>query len=402
MSANQTLIILTPAFAANESDRESIWLPAKQSLIRCLNRNFPELEVIILSFQYPSTKHRYHWEGNQVIAFGGNNRTRGRQWWVWWQVYREMRRINKQKHVIAILSFWCAECCFVGHYFGLLYHLKHFCWICGQDAKKENQFVKRIRPRPEELVAMSDFLMRSFLQNHGIKPAWLIPDGLDTALFSSEPPETGREKSREGAVILKTHEKTHTYTQSEQTSLNEKREGTRDIDIIGAGGLSPLKQYHIFIDVIAEIVKSHPTVRAVLCGEGEQMDSLHHQIERLGLSNHIKLTGSLPHKAVLQLMQRAKILLHPSRYEGFGNVCLEALYAGTEVISFVQPVDAPVPHWHIAIDPADMLKRSLQLLSATSPSYEPVLVYDMDDSARKFMTLFTAEKNSLTSTRLRD
>jgi hypothetical protein len=34
--------------------------------------------------------------------------------------------------------------------------------------------------------------------------------------------------------------------------------------------------------------------------------------------------------------------------KGFGYVNLEALYAGASVVSFVRPMDEPIPNWHIA------------------------------------------------------
>lgn len=351
MQDKKTLIILTPAFPGDESPEQSVWLPAKQSLIKCLNENYPWLEIIILSFQFPIERGNYYWNQNKVIPFCGKNRRHGRQWQIRYQVFREMKRLKKDKDILAILSFWCAECCLVGHYFGLFYHIRHYCWICGQDAKKENQFVKRIRPRPNELVAMSDFLLESFQKNHGIRPAWIIPDAIDISLFGKQPK-------------------------------------IRDIDIIGAGGLSTLKQYCMFIEVVAEIKKNYPDVSACLCGDGEERENLHEQIKKLDLEQNIRLTGVLPQTMVLALMQRSKILLHPSLYEGFGNVCIEALYAGAEVISFVQPMKQQILHWQIAHDKADMILRIMNLLRNKSLSHEPVLPFDMHDSANKFMHLF--------------
>ena len=87
-------------------------------------------------------------------------------------------------------------------------------------------------------------------------------------------------------------------------------------------------------------------------------------------------------------MQRSKILLHPSSYEGFSGVCLEALYAGAHVISFCNPKNAWVRHWHIATGLDDMTAIAAALLSAESTVYRPVMVNDMNDSATAFMQLF--------------
>ncbi len=71
-SSKQVLIILTPGFPQDESD--SACLPAQQNFIKAINKNYPEIKIIILSFQYPFTKSVYKWNGNAVYAFGGKNR----------------------------------------------------------------------------------------------------------------------------------------------------------------------------------------------------------------------------------------------------------------------------------------------------------------------------------------
>ena len=97
--------------------------------------------------------------------------------------------------------------------------------------------------------------------------------------------------------------------------------------------------------------------------------------------------GMVDHATVLQTMQRAKILLHPSSYEGFGTVCVEALYAGAHVISFVQPMHHTIKNWHIVTTKEEMQTKALEILQSDI-KYEPVLVYSMDEIAKKVMHLF--------------
>lgn len=60
-----TFIILIPGFAKDESD--STCLPAQQLLIKKINSINPQLEIIIITFQYPYTNKEYSWFGNRVI-----------------------------------------------------------------------------------------------------------------------------------------------------------------------------------------------------------------------------------------------------------------------------------------------------------------------------------------------
>ena len=349
----QTLIILTPAFPANESEEETVWLPAKQSLISALNRTFPELEIIILSFQFPASRKPYTWHGNKVIPFSGENKVKGHNWMVWMRVFNTLRQLKKEKNIVGLLSCWCAECAFVAHYFAKLYGVKHLCWICGQDARAGNKFVKRIRPDALELVAMSDFLVAEFQRNHGIRPAHLVPDAIDTYLF-------------------------------------DRVEKERNIDLLGAGGLHPLKQYDVFVSVVAAVRADLGNVNAYLCGDGTERPRIENEIKKADLEKELQLTGYLPQKQVLRLMQRTKVFLHTSNYEGFGNVCIEALYAGAHVISFTKPMNQDIPHWHIVTTKEEMIAKALDLLQDDTTDYTPVLPFDMEDSAKQFMQLFGA------------
>ena len=162
----------------------------------------------------------------------------------------------------------------------------------------------------------------------------------------------------------------------------------RDIDIMGAGSFNPFKQYSIFVDTIKRLSAEFPQVKAVLCGKGTEKEKLEKMILEDGLGPNIALVGMLPKEEVLQYMQRSRIFLHPSSYEGFGAVCLEALYAGAEVISFCDPMKTTEPCWHIVQNADDMAEEALSLLQRPVARHEPVLLYSMDDSAKAVMKLF--------------
>jgi glycosyltransferase involved in cell wall biosynthesis len=349
-SNGTTLIILTPAFPKDESDTN--WIPSHQLLVKTLKAISAELNIVVLTFLYPDYSATYTWNGVRVTSFNGNVFRKWRRLYLWRNIWRELGRIRREGHVIGILSFWCGETALIGEYFGKLYGIRHRCWISGQDAQKSNKWVKFIRPRPEELVAMSTFLLHTFFKNHGVKPLHVIPNGIDQQLFS---PEIPREK---------------------------------DIDILGVGSLEPLKQYHLLVEVVESLRRKIPAVRAIHCGDGSQRKDLQSMIEKKGLGQHLCLAGEKPHREVLQLMQRTKILLHTSSYEGFSTVCLEALYAGAHVISFCDPMDQRTPQWHIVSDVQEMTERALAILSAPETEYRSVLLHSMEEIAHSVKKLY--------------
>ena len=345
---SKTLVVLTPAFPANEF--ETVWVRPKQLFIRKLQEDFPTLNIIILSFNYPLHKKEYLWRGIKVIPFNGLQKRRLRRVWMWISVWRKLTQLRKEYDLLGLFSFWCGECALVGKRFAAGRGLKHFAWISGMDAKKENNLVKLIRPEAEGLIAMSVFLQKEFYRNHSVKAKHIIPIGIDPAEFDT-------------------------------------REQKRTIDILGVGSLNDFKQYDMFIRIVKQLSDSFPNITAVICGDGTERENLDREIRAAGLQDRVTLTGLIRHDEVLHYMQRARIFIHPSAYEGFGAVCLEALYAGCQVISFCDPMELQVKHWHIVKSEDEMREKALQLLKEFVPP-EKVMLYSMSESVKAVMRLF--------------
>ncbi len=366
----RTLVILTPGFPSGEED--TACLPAQQVFVRALNRNYPELKVVLVSFEYPHRRDRYDWFGNTVIAIGGWKKGLMNKLKTCLTVWRLLPSLQRNNEVIGLLSFWAGGCALVGKYYARWHKLRHFTWILGQDARKGNRFIPLIRPAGDELVAMSNFLAHEFYRNYQIVPRHVIPNGVDPSLFDHA--TTGFESA--------------TAPLDPATRGFESARAGRDLDLLGVGSLISLKQYEVFVSVVQDLSKSLPGIRALLCGKGPEQDNLQRQIERLGLSDKIELVGEQPHRTAIGLMQRSRILLHPSNYEGFSTVCLEALFAGAHVISFCDPVGSPVKNWHVVNSKEEMAGKALALLQDPRTSFEPVRVYSMNDSAKAMMALF--------------
>jgi len=350
---DKTLVILTPAFPENET---AVYLVFSQQLmVKALTDNYPELNIIVLSFLYPGRASSYTWNGARVISFNGMHKRKLKRLLLWRNTWKTLKDIRRRYEVIGLFSFWCGECAFIGKYFGKRYSIKHISWICGQDARETNKWVRFIRPKKNELAAMSFSLANEFQKNHGVKPAHIIPNAIDPKSF---PLVTAKE---------------------------------RDIDVLGAGSLIPLKQYDLFTTIVGSLRQSFPAINAFHCGEGREQNKIEGLIEKLELKNTLQLLGSQTHEELMQLMQRTKVFLHTSSYEGFSTVCLEALFAGAHVISFCYPLDHPVPHWHVVNNAEEMKAKAIDILKDPGTEYKPVLLYSTDDSAKAVMKLFEYE-----------
>ncbi|HWH62036.1 MAG TPA: glycosyltransferase [Ginsengibacter sp.] len=349
MSNKEILIILSPGFPESEAD--STCLPMQQQFVRALKEMYPELDIVVLTFQYPYHQKKYKWFEVKVIPFGGRNKGGLQKLLLRNKINSTLKKLHEERKIAGLFSFWYNECAFIGKKFAAKYGVKHYCWILGQDARKGNEYPKLLPPLSNELVALSDFIQNEFERNHGINPQFVIPPGIDETLFDSIPKE-------------------------------------KDIHLLGVGSLIPLKQYDIFLEVVAELKKQMPGIKVVLVGKGPEKEKLQSLISKFKLEGSVTMTGELPYSEVLKLMQRSKVFLHPSSYEGFSGVCMEALCAGNYVISFRQPMNIDIPHWHIAKNNGEMAREALQILQDPMTKYLSPHRYPISDCVKQVMNLF--------------
>jgi len=347
----KTLVIFTPGFAENEAD--TTCLPMQQTLVRSIKENYPQINIIILSFQYPYFKKTYKWFDTTVISFNGQNKGGISRLLLRRQLHAALRKINASTEIVGLLSFWYGECAAVGQAFAKKHGLKHFCWILGQDAKKENNYPGRLHLKPNDMVAISDFLQSEFEKNHGVRPQYVIPPGVEPKQFGPQPLQ-------------------------------------KDLDVVAAGSLIPLKQYQIFVEIITELQKKLPSLKALLIGKGPEKEKISALISKYGLEKNILLTGELSYPDTLKWMQRTKLFLHPSSYEGFSGVCLEALYSAAHVISFCKPMRQDISQWHVVQSKVEMIGKAASILGEPVVSYNSVTFCTMGDVAKKMMNLFEA------------
>lgn len=336
-------------------------MPLQQALIKAIKKQYPGLNIVVMAFSYPFKQQQYKWHGVPVQAFAGRDWLKVLKAYNWLNVWLALRKINQTQNIAGLLSFWIGECALLGEYFAKAHQLKHHCWILGQDAKPGNPYFNLLKTDGGSLIALSDFISASMTANYGVTPRHIIPGGVDSSMFDTPEQE-------------------------------------RTIDMMGAGSLIGLKQYHLFIEVVCRLKHRFPNIKAVLCGNGPDYARLKAMITKLHMENHIMLIGEVPHKQVLEMMQRSKVFLHTSSYEGLGMVCLEALYAGAKVVSLVQPIHQPIANWHIAANTVEMAAIATTLLHPDT-TYQPTAPYLIEDIAARMVELYIGKPAAIWSKR---
>ncbi len=105
--------------------------------------------------------------------------------------------------------------------------------------------------------------------------------------------------------------------------------------IVSAGRLAEAKNYPLLIDAMALLRRRLPAARLFILGQGDQEPQLRRQIASLGLSDAVVLCGF--QRNPWKYIARADVFALTSRYEGFGNVLIEAMACGVPVVVTSSP-----------------------------------------------------------------
>jgi len=103
-----------------------------------------------------------------------------------------------------------------------------------------------------------------------------------------------------------------------------------DHTCITVGRLTKVKAPDRFLQIASSLAKLHPDVEFIWVGDGEARHEFLRQADSLGV--RVKLTGWLPRKEVLRLVERCCVYLQTSLSEGLPLSVLEAMGVGVPVI----------------------------------------------------------------------
>ena len=98
--------------------------------------------------------------------------------------------------------------------------------------------------------------------------------------------------------------------------------------IVSVGALIPRKGH----DVVIGAMPSLPGATLLIAGEGPERAALAAQIAALGLSDRVRLLGSVPHGELPALLGAADVMALASASEGLANAWVEALACGTPIV----------------------------------------------------------------------
>jgi glycosyltransferase involved in cell wall biosynthesis len=318
-----------------------------QLLARALQKKGIDIQVV--AFEYPFRDDQQHWHGIPVVSANGQNR-RWLRWRTWSRVFRYAEAIIRTQKVDVIHSFWLGPAWVIGKRLAQKWQIPHWTTLMGQDARSGNRYLRRLQPGDAaRLVALSPFHAEIFTQNTRLRPAHLIPWGVDTSEMPSASPTD------------------------------------RPLDVLGVGSLIPVKNWDKWLHTIALAKQDRPGLRAELIGDGVLRARLEKKARQLGLSETLHFAGNVPRPEVLTRMQQAKVLLHTSDYESFGFVLPEAAMNGCRLVA--TPVGIAPEMADCADNPEELSKKVLEALQQ-APLPTPVVPYTIKKAADDYQRLY--------------
>ena len=153
--------------------------------------------------------------------------------------------------------------------------------------------------------------MLDVLKQYGIKtPAEVVATGLDESSFASVDGEH--------------------FRMSHDIPLAQPM-------LLFVGRVAHEKNIGFLLEMHVELIKKHPDALLVITGEGPAEESIKHSIDKLDISNKVRMIGYLDRShELIACYKAADIFVFASKSETQGLVLLEAMAQGTAVVAIAE------------------------------------------------------------------
>jgi glycosyltransferase involved in cell wall biosynthesis len=107
--------------------------------------------------------------------------------------------------------------------------------------------------------------------------------------------------------------------------------------LVNVKRLHPLAGQRYLLEAMNEVIRTHPDIRLVICGTGPLLEQLKAVARSAGVERHVTFAGLVDNTAVARYCAAADLFVLPSLLEALPTVAVEALAAGTPVVSADNP-----------------------------------------------------------------
>ena len=108
-------------------------------------------------------------------------------------------------------------------------------------------------------------------------------------------------------------------------------------DIIFIGNIEERKNAFMLPDIVEKLKNYNTNIKLLIISHAGEIDQLRHIITLKNLDNNIDFIGYISEAQKMEYLAESKIMIFPSKYEGFGTVIAEGLASYLPVIIFDVP-----------------------------------------------------------------
>lgn len=243
-------------------------------------------------------------------------------------------------------------------------HGRHFPDLPSRKRSIVNRLMLR---RHDRLVGVGGNVRQALIENEGLPSGRVevVYNGVDLEAMN-RPSETARQRLR-----------------------NEFGLQSDDFVCVQVARLHPLKDHGTALAAIDEARRLLPNIRLLIVGEGDERSAIESEIIRLGLQQHVTLTGN--RSDVSDLLAASDVFLMSSISEGIPLTIIEAMAAERPVVSTAvggipEMIDDGKTGLLAPAGDAKTLARQLQRLHQ-QPSLRRSIVEAAAESARRRFSL---------------
>ena len=342
------VLLLTPGFPACEGD--TVCVPALQLFVREAMRR-GDARFTVVPLHYPASRRPYPWHGTVVRPAGGDNRGGPRRPRTWLRAAVAAASVHGRDPADLVHGAWLTDAAALALKLGPLLRRPTVLTVMGQDAEGATPWTGALPLDRATVVAPCRRAAERLRATCGRDADRVIPWGVEAP--AAEPATWA----------------------------------ARDVDVLGVGALEAVKDWPLFLRVVARLVDEGRCRRAVLLGEGGERGRLESYAAELGLGGRLELPGLRPRVEVLGWMARSRVLLHTAWSEGLGLAMLEALAEGATVVSRPVGIAEASERWLLADDEVGLVVATATALAAPrdTSSRRP---WPVEGTARSYGALY--------------
>ena len=352
MSYTNQIVLFSPSFPKNEEN--TIVVPPVFLLAQELKKQVgEETKITVVSLHFPFHNQPYNCFGIDVYPIGAANCSYPKRFLYWYMAVRLLNRLNKKLPVKLIHSFWLNECPTIIEFFTHWKSKKHVCTLMGQDVKASNKFLKILKIKQPQIIPINKSQSQEIKKQGFVNVLPEIPWGIEAA--------------KPGKSFFE-----------------------RELDVVFVGSFISLKRPILFLEAIKILSAKIPNLKVKMVGYGVLENEIKNFIASQLPNVDIELLGKTTREEVFEFMEKAKVLMHTSNFEGGPMVFFEAWSRGCNVVSDEVGNYMELSHekWKIAKTAEQFAENTKWFLqNGNAETKDP---YTFDNIAKKYLNQYSA------------